>query len=257
MTQQIERLVEPIARAMHAEGVAIFLENNPRSTVPDWDGDEQDARDALARMARAVLQSDALTAIFKREGETVAMLLPIASDLYNIVQAIEDYGDETRLGSTNDADRLKAISETLDAWRFENSPETDDPPEKNCWVPPEVQARVASAKREEDGDTVEQFARAMFDEWPLHAISPAMAEQSGQEIGSVLTYDKVIEMGGNHNGLLRLAKGAAKLHAILRSKREGELREALTAAAGALHFYNHDDDAEAARAALNPNTESE
>jgi hypothetical protein len=56
----------------------------------------------------------------------------------------------------------------------------------------------------DDEALVEQFARAMFDEWPLHTPR-----------GSPLTYDKVLEMGGDHSGLLRLAKGAVRLHAAL------------------------------------------
>jgi hypothetical protein len=73
----------------------------------------------------------------------------------------------------------------------------------------------------DDEALVEQFARAMFDEWPLHAVSPALAEQSGQAVGAPLTYDKVLEMGGDHNGLLRLAKGAARLHAALTAAHPG------------------------------------
>jgi hypothetical protein len=48
-------------------------------------------------------------------------LLPIVSDLNNITREIEDEGDRAYLGSTNDADRLKEIAETLDNWRFERS----------------------------------------------------------------------------------------------------------------------------------------
>jgi hypothetical protein len=49
------------------------------------------------------------------------MLLPIVSDLNNIVEAVEDDGDRAWFGSTNDADRLKEIAEALDNWRFEQS----------------------------------------------------------------------------------------------------------------------------------------
>jgi hypothetical protein len=73
----------------------------------------------------------------------------------------------------------------------------------------------------EDAELVEQFARAMFDEWPSRVSSAALAERSGQEVGSVLTYDKVLEIGGNHDGLLRLAKGAVKAHRAAITKATG------------------------------------
>jgi hypothetical protein len=79
---------------------------------------------------------------------------------------------------------------------------------------------AARSNQEATPELVEQFARAMFDEWPMHAVSQALADQSGQKVGSALTYDKVVEMGGNHDGLLRLAKGAVKLHERLKPVQE-------------------------------------
>jgi hypothetical protein len=55
----------------------------------------------------------------------------------------------------------------------------------------------------------------MYEAWPTRAVSEAIAETSGQEIGTPLTYDKVLEIGGDHNGLLRLAEAAAELHSAL------------------------------------------
>jgi hypothetical protein len=53
--------------------------------------------------------------------DPLAWLLPIVSDLNNIVEAIEDEGDRSLFGSTNDADRLKEIAQRLDDWRFEHT----------------------------------------------------------------------------------------------------------------------------------------
>lgn len=57
-----------------------------------------------------------------------AMLLPIVSDLNNMTRAIEEEGDRSYFGSTNDADRLREIAEQLDEWRFEqmSKQDTDD-----------------------------------------------------------------------------------------------------------------------------------
>jgi hypothetical protein len=71
---------------------------------------------------------------------TDAMLLPIVSDLNNMVEAIEEEGDRAYFGSTNDADRLKEIAAALDDWRF-NLPQ--------------------SAAASPDADLVERVARAI------------------------------------------------------------------------------------------------
>lgn len=71
---------------------------------------------------------------------------------------------------------------------------------------------------------VEKVASAMFDAWPIHAVSPALAEKAGVPIGTPLTWDQVIEMGGDHNGLLRLARAAI---ASLSSPSDETLRGAL------------------------------
>lgn len=49
--------------------------------------------------------------------ELEQMLLPIVSTLNNIVHAMEEEGDRTYFGSTNDADSLKEIASQLDEWR--------------------------------------------------------------------------------------------------------------------------------------------
>lgn len=56
--------------------------------------------------------------------EQLDWLLPIVSDLNNIVEAIEEEGDRSLFGSTNDADRLKEIAQRLDDWRFERGDRT-------------------------------------------------------------------------------------------------------------------------------------
>lgn len=48
-------LVERVARAMHAEGVAIFLEQNRLSVPTMWEGEDEDVRDTLRRIATAAI----------------------------------------------------------------------------------------------------------------------------------------------------------------------------------------------------------
>jgi hypothetical protein len=47
------------------------------------------------------------------------LLLSIVSELNNIAYGIEEEGDRSFFGSTNDADRFREIAQQLDDWRFE------------------------------------------------------------------------------------------------------------------------------------------
>ena len=53
-------------------------------------------------------------------------------------------------------------------------------------------------------DLIERTARAVYAGWPMTALSRSLAERCGVEVGAVLTWDQVIDAGGDHNGLLRI-----------------------------------------------------
>lgn len=55
---------------------------------------------------------------------------------------------------------------------------------------------------------VERVARAMFDAWPARAVSPHLAEMFGVPVNTPLTWENIIAGGGNHDGLIRLARAA-------------------------------------------------
>jgi hypothetical protein len=74
---------------------------------------------------------------------------------------------------------------------------------------------------------VDAVARAMYDSWPHSVISPALAEKTGLPEGTVLTYDKVVETGGNHAGLIRLARAAVDYFAAHRAQARAEALETL------------------------------
>lgn len=74
-------------------------------------------------------------------------------------------------------------------------------------------------------DDVERVARAMYADWPTRAVSPALAEQFGVGVGDEISWDALVEHGGNHEGLLRLARAA--LAAISPTTEDAERSELL------------------------------
>jgi chemotaxis regulatin CheY-phosphate phosphatase CheZ len=52
--------------------------------------------------------------------ELVKLVSPLVSELNNIAYGLEEEGDRTFFGSTNDADRLRELALALDDWRFEH-----------------------------------------------------------------------------------------------------------------------------------------
>ena len=58
---------------------------------------------------------------------------------------------------------------------------------------------------------VERIARAMYDDWPLRAATPALVQATSVNPDTPLTWEQVLEAGGSHGALLRLATSAAKV----------------------------------------------
>ena len=55
---------------------------------------------------------------------------------------------------------------------------------------------------------IEAGIQAAYADWPLKAISPALAEMYGVEIGTPLTIEQVESKGGDINGMRRTATAA-------------------------------------------------
>jgi len=60
----------------------------------------------------------------------------------------------------------------------------------------------------EASEAVERVVRAMYDAWPSRAVSRHLQEITGLAANEVIPFDKVIEAGGTHDGLYRLARAA-------------------------------------------------
>lgn len=58
------------------------------------------------------------------------------------------------------------------------------------------------------GELVERVTRKMYEDWPLKAVSPALASQAGVPLGSVISWERSIEIGADHSGLRRFARSA-------------------------------------------------
>lgn len=57
-------------------------------------------------------------------------------------------------------------------------------------------------------ELIERVTKAMYDDYPMRAISPALAEMAGVPVNDPITWERSIEIGADHAGLRRLARAA-------------------------------------------------